>query len=406
MGERERINMKRIIALCLLALILLPEMALASVPASLNQQMATRSGPGTKYTEELGTLPKSTPITVIAQVETGETVWYQVEYRSNGKLYRAYTGKKRVNTGSAIPWENTAYDEDTLTATVRPYYGPGEHYATRKQVSGNTPLRVFGVEGEWALCEYREGNKWARGYIHVDLLKNTTARPTAIPTLPPTPAPTPAPTATPLPARDYAFNIIDAEKCICADYYGNVYSYAGRTEDFALMVGLLPVMDYFDGVPCITRHTYVYSGPGSHYWRRYIPSIGDYAYTGTLDTNLRIYGKDAGWILIRYPSDSNSGYRYAWAPENAIPAADLARTPDVFFAQGLSAITTRRAAITDDPDASREQAGNALPPNTIVTPLAFLDTDRQWVYCAYWMEDKNGIQPARGFLDGDGLRIL
>ena len=97
---------KRVIALLLALLVLLPEMALAAVPGTLNQQMATRSGPGTKYTEELGTLPSSTDITVTAQVETAGTIWYQVEFRESGRLYRAYTGKKRVNAYGSIPWES------------------------------------------------------------------------------------------------------------------------------------------------------------------------------------------------------------------------------------------------------------------------------------------------------------
>lgn len=392
--------MKKRIALILLALMLLiPEAGLANVSAYLNQKMATRSGPGTKYTEELGTLSQSTPITVVAQIETGGTIWYQVEFTLNSKLYRTYTGKKRVNASGFIPWESPDYTEDTLTAGSKAYYGPGEQYAARrKSVGKNASVRVFGVEGNWALCEYREENKWARGYIHVDHLANTVGAA-------PTPVPVPV-TPTPAPTRRPAFNIIDRERYICADYYGNAYCYAGHDEDYALMVGLLPVMQYFDGVPCIQSHTYVYGGPGRHYWRRYIPSIGDYAYTGQNDKNLRIYGKRDGWILIRYPSDSNSGYRYAWAPSSCIPASDLMRVQDIHFAENLTAMTTRYLTATDDPDASLEEVGTTITANITVTPLAFLNEAREWVYCEYTVQDSTGVHTAQGFLPADGLRIL
>ncbi len=155
---------KRIIALLLMMLVLLPEAAMAATSGTLNQQMATRSGPSTKYTEELGTLPSSTSITVIAQVETSGTVWYQVEFKNNGKLYRAYTGKKRVNAYGNIPWENDTYTEDITTAYAKSFYGPGTQYAQRRQtVERGATVRVFQVEGEWALCDYREDGRWARG---------------------------------------------------------------------------------------------------------------------------------------------------------------------------------------------------------------------------------------------------
>ena len=132
-----------------------------------------------------------TSITVISQIETAGTVWYQVEFRYNSQLHRAYTGKKRVNVSDTnIPWENAKYVEDVTTATAEAYYGPGTQYALRRgKVSAKTTVRVFGVEGDWALCEYRENNKWARGYIHVDQLKNTVGVPVTPSPVPPTPAP-------------------------------------------------------------------------------------------------------------------------------------------------------------------------------------------------------------------------
>lgn len=390
---------KRMAALLLTLLLLLPEMALAGVEAYLNQQMATRSGPGTKYTEELGTLPSDTEITVTAQVETAGTVWYQVEFYKNGRWYRAYTGKKRVNAYGDIPWESVNYSGDAVTASTTAYYGPGTHYAARKnEVARGTEVRVFGVEGEWALCEFRENNKWARGYINVGHLEATAAVPVT-----PSPVPTQKPTATPAPTPRAAYNIIDPQAHLCMDYYGNVYDYTGHDEDFALLVGELPVMSYFDGVPCIRTHTYVYSGPGEHYWRRYNSKSG-YAYTGTLDTNLRIYGKENGWIMIRYPSDANGGYRYGWVIPAAISAANQARTPAVDFAYE-KAVTTRYLDATDDPDRSIQYGGTTISEHCDVIALAFLDKERVWVYCEYDLREGNHVYRARGFMPADGLRL-
>ena len=389
---------KRILTFLLALLMLVPECGFAAVKGYLNQQMATRSGPGTKYTEELGTLPSSTDIQVIAQAETNGTVWYQVELTRNQKLYRCYTGKKRVDAFGDIPWESPDYVEDTVIAGADAYYGPGAKYAKRKNgVYKNSTVRVFGVEGEWALCEYKDGSKWCRAYLNVEKLKNTVAA-----AITPTPVPTAVPTATPAPTPRLASNVIDRANCLCIDYYGNLYDYSGHSEDFADLVGKLPVMSYFDGVPCIRSHTQVYSGPGQHYWRRYNTSSG-YAYTGTLDTNLRIYGQEDGWIMIRYPSDANGGYRYGWVIPAAISVANQNRTPNVEFAY-LDAITTRFVDATDDPDRSIQYGGTSVSEHIELTALAFLDEKRNWIYCEYKLRDGNRVYDARGFIPADGIR--
>lgn len=390
---------ERIAALLMLLCMLLPELALAGTKGYLNQKMATRSGPGTKYTEELGTRPIDTDITVIAQAETNGTVWYQVEFTMNQKLYRCYTGKKRVNASGNIPWESPDYTEDTLTAGADAYYGPGTNYAKRKQsVYKGTTVRVFGVEGDWALCEYKEGSKWCRGYIPVEKLANTVGVPVT-----PTPEPTAAPTATPAPTPRVIANILDPDNHLCIDYYGNLYDYTGRTDEFAEMVGALPVMSYFDGVPCIRSHTQVYSGPGQTYWCRYNTGSG-YAYTGKNDTNLRIYGQENGWIMIRYPSDANGGYRYGWTIPAAISVANQERTPNVDFAY-IDLQTTRYVDATDDPDRSIQYVGTSISEQITVTGLAFLDEKRNWVYCEFILQTNSGDYKARGFIPADGLRV-
>lgn len=386
---------KRFIALLLVILTLAPIAASANVTGLLNQKMATRSGPGTKYTEELGTFPQSTPISVVAQIETNGTVWYQVEFTYNSMPYRAYTGKKRVDGigVDSVPWESPYYTDDVTVTRATAYYGPGERYATRqKAVDKGTSVRVFQVEGEWALCDYREDSQWARGYLRVSDLMNTAAAPvTEAPALPPAAA-----TAAP------AFNIIDRDQKLCIDYYGQVFCYAGHDEAFAQLAGMLPVMSYFDGVPCIRSHTDVYTGPGYNYWRHRM--AGGYPQTGKLDTNLRIYGRENGWIMIRYPSDANGGYRYGWVIPEAISVENQNRTPLVDFA-ALPVVTTRVVYATEDPDRSLEKEGASVMAEVTLTALAFLDASREWTYCEFNLQENNTVYMARGFLPTDALRM-
>lgn len=386
--------LKKTLCVLLVILTLVPAAASANVTGLLNQKMATRSGPGTKYTEELGTFPQTTPISVVAQIETNGTVWYQVEFTYNSMLYRAYTGKKRVDGigVDSVPWESASYTDDMTVTGVTAYYGPGERYATRrKTVDQGTAVRVFQVEGDWALCEYREDGQWARGYIRVSSLMNTAPAPV-------TEAPAPAATAAP------AFNnIIDRDQKLCIDYYGQVFCYVGHDESFAQLAGLLPVMNYFDGVPCIRSHTDVYTGPGYNYWRRWIPGTG-YPQTGKLDTNLRIYGRENGWIMIRYPSAANGGYRHGWIIPEAISAEDQSRTPLADFA-ALPVVTTRTAYTTEDPDISLEKESLSIMPDVTLTALAFLDASRYWIYCEFNLVENGAAYVARGFVPTDALRL-
>lgn len=395
--------MKKLAMTALLALLLagLAAGARAGVPGALNQKMATRSGPGTKYTEELGTLPQDTAITIIHCVETNGTPWCLVEFRQNGRLYRCYTGLKRIDTAYALPEGPADYRKDTVTRHTDVYYGPGTNYAQRKgSLSKGEEMRVFEVEGSWALVEYKHGGAWQRGYIPVDCLKKTEAVPTPAPTAVPTAAPV---TAAPAWAEPYPNNILDRTRHLCVDYYGQVYNYGGHDDDFVYMVGQLPVMSYFDGVPCI-KHTDVYSGPGPQYWRRWIGGQYGYAYTGILDTNLRVYCRENGWILIRYPSDNNQGYRYGWVAPTAISPAHQDLAPRAEFAW-RTAVTKDYCDATDDPDRSLQYQGTTISAHIRVTALAFLNEDRDWVYCEYTIRDGGGTWPSRGFLPATALML-
>lgn len=387
---------KRIVALLMILVLLLPELALASYPAYIINTMPTRSGPGTKYTEELGTLKNSTPITVISQAETNGTVWYQVEFTRNQKLYRCYTGKKRVQASGNIPWESPDYVEDVLVSGADAYYGPGTNYAKfKKGLSINDKVRVFGVECEWALCEYRVGNKWCRSYIHVDKLANTVAA-----------APTPAPTATPAPTPRVHVNIFDADRQLCYNYYGEEVCYAGRSEDFIDMVYKLPVLEGRDGIPCVESHVPAYSGPSDAYWWRYIAKNRDYTHAGRQDKNMRVFGREDGYVFVRYGSYATGGYRYAWIRPSALNKSDLAEIPYIDFARDVSVVTTRFVDATDDPDYTLDKIGRGVDAHIEVQALAFLDREYRWVYCEFSVIETNGsVRPGRGFIPADALRM-
>jgi len=136
------------------------------LPASLNQRMATRSGPGTKYTEELGTLPQSTRITLYEYVVTQGTPWGMVEFEKNGRLYRAYTGMKRIDTTQPVPLGSDSYYTRTLSKSYTAYYGPGTAYATRgAKAPKGASVRVYDNVNGYFLCDYQSGGSWVRAWL-------------------------------------------------------------------------------------------------------------------------------------------------------------------------------------------------------------------------------------------------
>lgn len=154
-----------LLLLCLLTASLTPALATSAV---LNQRMATRSGPGTQYTEELGTLPQDTPIRLIEYVHDKNLVpWGLVEFTRNNQLHRAYTGMKRINvlSGTAA-YVNENPISANVTAATTASYGPGSNYAARKgQLVAGLALLVVGQENGYLLCEYQLGNRPERGYV-------------------------------------------------------------------------------------------------------------------------------------------------------------------------------------------------------------------------------------------------
>jgi|GEM_PF-3490893 len=141
----------------------------AGIAATLTMKMATRLGPGTAYSEELGTMPQTTPITVFEQVTPNGVPWVMVEYTYKNRLYRAYTGMKRISAGQPVPQGNTQPQAARALQQTAAYYGPGYHYAQHDAVvPANTALEVYGVENGFLLCDYLGEEKMIRAYIPLD----------------------------------------------------------------------------------------------------------------------------------------------------------------------------------------------------------------------------------------------
>lgn len=140
----------------------------AYTDATLNQRMATRTGPGTKYAEDHGTLPESTEIVIYAQEDSGGTPWVLVEFVKDGKLIRAYTGMKRVDADTASIRKTTKNPKAaTVTRSETAYYGPGTAYlAFASPIGVGTEVLVYGVDREYALIEFALGaDIWTRCWV-------------------------------------------------------------------------------------------------------------------------------------------------------------------------------------------------------------------------------------------------
>ncbi len=151
--------------------------AKADTYGTLNQKMATRTGPGTRY-DEPGTFFngkwKGQRVRVISKVNTG-VWWLQVEFTYNGQLMRAYTGLKRVDSVNLnnVPTESvigTCY----LNRSAEGYYGPGSNYrAMNYPVPANTACDVIMVENNYVLVEFPYHSKnyeKSRAWVHTSLV--------------------------------------------------------------------------------------------------------------------------------------------------------------------------------------------------------------------------------------------
>ena len=170
--------MKKLFCL-VLVLCLLTGGALADVQATLNQKIATRTGPGTAY-DQPGTFFintwKNAAVRVLSKAEGSGVWWVQVEFTEAGKTYRAYTGAKRVNVNlDDVPLEAPIGAGSMIAAgNVAGRYGPGEQYAVMKDdVPWSVDVVVYAAENGYLLVDFFDPgmNKQRRAWVFGELAK-------------------------------------------------------------------------------------------------------------------------------------------------------------------------------------------------------------------------------------------
>jgi len=147
----------------------IPEFPYYGRKATLNQNMATRTGPNTKYTEP-GSFPQSTAITVFYQTSGNGVMWGMVEFKRNGEWYRLYTGMKRIDA-SNVPKDPENYVYASLTSAVTPRYGPGTEYAAQpNKLPAGGFVKAYYQENDYAMVDYEGYDQVIRGWVPMSAL--------------------------------------------------------------------------------------------------------------------------------------------------------------------------------------------------------------------------------------------
>ncbi len=121
------------------------------------ERLATRSGPGTNYTEQGSYFQAGTWVKAISSAydQSNGIWWVQVELTYNGELRRVYTGVKRLNMAAdQVPVE-AAECQATVTRSVYGYWGPGYGYAMYgSAIPAGTTGTVWQREAAYAQFEF------------------------------------------------------------------------------------------------------------------------------------------------------------------------------------------------------------------------------------------------------------
>lgn len=124
--------MKKLTALMLTLLFTLSTtFALADTAwGQLKQRIATRTGPGTEYTEPGSFLAKGDVVAVHTRVydKVNEIWWVQVEFEERGERYRAYTGSWRMNVDLTQVPQEMPLGVCRVIADADVFAGPGWDY--------------------------------------------------------------------------------------------------------------------------------------------------------------------------------------------------------------------------------------------------------------------------------------
>ena len=138
----------------------------SNVYGRLNQKLATRTGPSTKYDEPGSFLTAGASVIVHSRSydSMNEIWWLQVEFAANGEKYWAYTGLKRVDGISLYSiLEEKQIGECYISQSLPCYYGPSSSY---KQIRRNIPAGVsckiygyvYGADSDYIQVEFYDYN--------------------------------------------------------------------------------------------------------------------------------------------------------------------------------------------------------------------------------------------------------
>lgn len=139
--------------------ILVPSFPYSPVGIYPNQNISTRTGPGTQYTEP-GTFSKNYDYTVYYQTQGSSVNWGYVEFEVNGEKIRAYTGVKRFRTAGYLPYDEESWTYAYVDTSFATRYGPGYDYmeAPFESPAYGTYVRAYYTENNWTMIEYTLSN--------------------------------------------------------------------------------------------------------------------------------------------------------------------------------------------------------------------------------------------------------
>ena len=120
----------------------------ANITGTLNKRLSTRTGPSTKYDEPGSFLRAGDRVTVLSKAwdDVNEIWWLQVEFRSQGQKYRAYTGLQRFSDVNInyIP-EEYPLGTCTIGYEMEGYYGPSYDYrAISRKLPAGVQCTIYG----------------------------------------------------------------------------------------------------------------------------------------------------------------------------------------------------------------------------------------------------------------------
>ncbi len=128
----------------------------------LKQRLATRSGPGTQYTE-LGSYFQAgeTLTAVSAAYDDRNGIWWiQTEFTYLGEKRRAYTGLKRLDMKVSDVPQEYVIRRAVVNRSVYAYWGPGYEYTMHKNpIPAGTEGTVWQTENGYAQLEFYDSSE-------------------------------------------------------------------------------------------------------------------------------------------------------------------------------------------------------------------------------------------------------